>query len=153
MKLNAIIAALPSLSQPELLSIRAACDHLIATPDTNSDDTTPLYDAMAKLLGVGLSYRDFHNVVSYRAWRKAAPSVVAFIDENWPDATRIVKLALMTLMLEALRDDLRERGIPVSLGTMTTNLSTLPECFDRCFPGYRETGMAHMVLDAITKKE
>jgi len=55
-------------------------------------------------------------------------------------------------LLEALIDDLKGRGVPVSLGTVTINLSRLPEIYDLIFPGYRQAGLSHLVLEAMKKE-
>ena len=153
MKLNDILAVLPSLQQHELATIKAAINHLLVKQIDDVDTTSPLYEAMANLLGVGLSFRDFHNVTSYSTWKKSAPHVVSFIEKTYPQATRVAKLAMMTFLLEALIDDLKGRGVPITLGTVTVNLERLPALYDQCFPGYRESGMAHLVLKSMKRGE
>ncbi len=152
MKLSEIIGALPKLDQHELVLLRAALNQLIRVDGEAPDETSPLYDCMASLLGVGLSFRDFHNVNAYRSWRKAAPAVVLFIEQSFPEATKVAKMAVMRFLLEALRDDLLERGVPITIGTMSSNLDRLPEVFDASFPMYREAGMAHLVLKQMERK-
>lgn len=149
MAVNKVLGMLPSLNQQELATIRAAIDHLLIRQVDELDTTSPLYSTMAQLLGVGLSYRDFHNVQAYSTWRKVAPKVVAFIEETFPQATKVAKTAMMSFMLEALMEDLKGRGVPLTLSTVTVNLSRLPQIFDSEFPGYRENGLAHLVLESM----
>lgn len=151
MAVNKVLGILPGLSQQELATVRAAIDHLLVHQVDELDTTSPLYTAIATMLGVGLSYRDFHNVQAYSTWRKVAPKVVSFIQETFPQATKVTKTAMMTFMLEALMDDLKGRGVSITLKTMTVNLSRLPMLFDQEFPDYRQNGMAHLVLEAMTK--
>lgn len=151
MRVDEVLAALPKLSQPELASVRAALEHLLVHQVDELDTTSPLYIAMSELLGVGLSFRDFHNAQSYSTWRKVAPKVVAFMEATFPHTTKVTKFAMMTFMLEALMDDLKGRGVPLTLSTVTVNLARLPALFDQEFPGYRESGKAHLVLKAMTK--
>lgn len=153
MEVNEMLKLLNKLSQPELATIKAATEHLLTKQVDELDTTSVLYSTMATLLGVGLSYRDFHNVTAFSTWRKSAPSVVSFIEATFPGATKVAKCAMMTFLLEALIDDLRGRGVPISLGTVTVNIQRLPALFDECFPSYRETGLAHLVLSAMEKGE
>lgn len=152
MKLSEVVAALPKLNQQELLTIRAACDQLIKIPVDDVDETNPLFDDLTHILGVKLSFRDFHNVTAYSAWKRHAPGVVEFITEQHPDVSKVLKGALVRMLLEALRDDLRDRGIPVTLGTMAVNLDQLPEVYDRCFPGFRQAGMQRVIEQAMERR-
>ncbi len=152
MKLNEVLAALPHLSQTELATIKAAIDHLLTQQVDEVDLTSPLYDAMAKALGLQLSFRDFHNIVSYKTWKRTAPVVVRFIETTYPQATKVAKLAMMSFLIEALLEDLKSRGVPLSLGQVTLNLERLPMLYDQSFPDYRKSGMTNIVLEAMTKK-
>ncbi len=151
MTVNKVLATLPHLSQEELATVRAAIEHLLVHQVDELDTTSPLYTTLASLLNIGLSYRDFHNVQSYSTWRKVAPKVVSFITDTFPQATKVAKIAMMTFMLEALIEDLKGRGVPLTLATVTINLSRLPAIFDECYPGYREAGKVHLILEAMTK--
>lgn len=152
MAVDKVLALLPGLTQQELATVRAATDHLLVHQLDELDTTSPLYATLAELLGLGLSFRDFHNVQSYSTWRKVAPKVVSFIEATWPSATKVAKLAMMSFMVEALMDDLKGRGVPLTLATVTMNLARVPMIFDQEFPNYRESGKAHLVLEAMTKR-
>src|SRR6185369_10144236 len=76
MKLNVLLAALPQLSFADITTIRAACDHLLSAQQYDPvDQTHPLYDEMTRLLNVGLTFRDFHNLAAYKTWKQKAPAV------------------------------------------------------------------------------
>lgn len=152
MKLSEMIGGLPTLNQQELSVLRAACDQLIKAPTDALDETSPLFDELASLLGIRLSFRDFHNVPAYTAWKRHAPTVIGFLGDTHPDVSRVMKGALMHFLLVALRDDLMERGVPITIGIMTKNLDRLPEIYDVSFPGYRERGMQHVVEKAMRKQ-
>lgn len=153
MQLSEFIAGLPTLSQGELVTVRAACDRLIKSSVDAVDETNPLFDALAQLLGVKLSFRDFHNITAYTSWKRHAPGVVDFITQLYPDVSKAMKTGVMKFLLEALRDDLKDRGVPITIGTMTINLDRLPEIYDCCFPDYRETGNQQLVLEAMTRRK
>lgn len=150
MKLNEVIAALPKLTQHELLTVRAALEQLITAPHAEDVDvTSPLYDNMSRLLGVTLSFRDFHNTAVYRQWKRNAPACIAYLDKHFPDSRKATKSALMLLMLESLIEDLKDRGVPITLGTVTKNIDRLPQMFDLIFPGYLESGLGHVIVQQL----
>lgn len=152
MNLGELLGVLPKLSQQELAAVRAAIDHLLVSQIDELDTTAPLYSAMTALLGVRLSYRDYHNNVNYKTWKRSAPAVVTFIEDTWPEASKVAKLALMTFMLEALIADLKGRGVPISIGTVTLHLARVPQVFEQEFPDYIRSGLAHVVLTAMKKE-
>lgn len=152
MKFNDMLRELPKLSQEELATVRAAIDHLLGSSDHLLDNTSALYGAMITLLGIKLAYRDFNATKPYREWRKSAPAVVYFIDQTFPASGKISKMAITKYLLTALIDDLKARKVPVTLGVVVSNISRLPQIFDACFPNYRESGMAHLVLKALERK-
>ncbi len=153
MNLTEVLAALPKLSQRDLATVRAAIDHLLVQQVDDIDLTSPLYDAMAKALGLHLSFRDFHNTTSYKTWKRTAPVVIAFIEKSWPEATKVAKAALMSFLIETLLDDLKSRNVPLTLGQVVMNLERMPMLVDTEFPDYIKSGMAHLILRAMTKEE
>ena len=152
MLLKDIIAALPKLSQSDLAAVRAAADHLLTGKVDDLDHTIPLFDAMTRLLGVRRSYRDFHRSVAYKTWRRTAPTALAFIDEAFPEATRVAKVAIMNMLLEALIEEFKERNWLISLVTVTRNLDRFEQVFENEFPGYLKSGLAHLVLESMLKR-
>lgn len=152
--LNEVVKLLPKLTQHELLTVRAAVEQLITAPHTEDvDATSPLYDNMSRLLGVTLSFRDFHNTAVYRQWKRNAPACIAYIEEHFPECRKATKSALMLFMLEALIDDLKERGVPITLGTVTKNIDRLPQLFDQIFPGYIQAGLGHVIVQQLEGKK
>jgi len=92
-------------------------------------------------------------LAAYKTWKQKAPAVVRFIEENFPEAGKLAKTAMMTFLIEALIDDLKERGVPVTVGTLTNNIDRLPALFDECYPGYRQAGLTNIIVSAMSKSE
>jgi hypothetical protein len=61
-------------------------------------------------------------------------------------------MGLCRLLVSALMDELRSRGIGVAFGTVATNIGRLPEIFDSAFPGYLESGLGFVVPLAMKRK-
>lgn len=146
--LTELIAALPALSQQELGLVRAAADRLL-TPQASQ---SPLYAAVAAAAGVHLPYGRFVKTAAYKAWAKNEPEALRFISSVWPNLSKVQLNAMMIYLSEMLATDLRNRNVPVTVGTLAANLGSLPQVFDNNFPGYREAGLGHLVLKAMCKK-
>ena len=52
----------------------------------------------------------------------------------------------MGLCVGLLINDLKQLSVPVTLGTVCSNLARVPQVFDQQFPDYRQSGMAHIIL-------
>ena len=153
LKLTSLLAELPKLRPDELATVKAAAEHLLGAQHEAPDSTTPLYDALTSLLGNQMPYGRFKLSASWRMWARNAPTVVTFIDKNFPKATKVARLALMKFIVETLIAEMRERKIPVTVGSVTNNLTRCPEVFEMAFPDYIESGLQHLVLKAMEKKK
>lgn len=153
MDTSAIIGQLPQLPRDDLKKINAAIGHLLKGEARNNhtDGTVALFSALTTTLGTNLPYASFTATSSHVHWAKSAPDVVQFIDTTFPTATRIEKRAIMMFLIEALIDDLKTRKVPISIGSVVTNIGFLPQIFDSAFPEYRKNGLALLVLKAMVK--
>lgn len=156
--LKTALGALSGLTQAELATVRAACEHLLNREDTRDDPTKPLYDSVLRAMGGShhgtyrLRWGLFKGTTTYSTWKKNAPGVVSFIDQTYPQASKVAKMGILQVLLDALLEDLKQRGVPITIGVVVSNLSRLPEIFDTCYPDYRKCGMAGLVLKAMEKK-
>ncbi len=148
--LNEALRLLPHLTQKDLATVRSAIDHLMARK-TEDDPTTALFTAVVAVLGIQASFHYFKQTRGYVAWRRTAPAYLAFVDQNWPDASKVAKGAITAIMMDFLVDDLKGQQIPVTLATMAAGLERIPQLFDAAWPGYRRAGAAHLILNAISK--
>jgi|SRR5882672_2644282 len=155
MKIEALIAALSNLSQNDLASVRAAADQLlIRQPNdlTVNDRTSPLYNALAALLGIHHNYAAFRKAAPYKQWKHSAPAVIDFIDRTFPSAkSKLVRHGLMVFLLEGLMSHIREQRKDVTIHSMVDHLPELATTFDDNFPGYRQNGLAGVVVDHLTR--
>lgn len=147
--MKTILAKLPNLSQRELTTIKAACDSLLDKPK----DAPVLYLTMLDFLGqTGPSYASFQKTVSWRPWQQNQQIVSSFVSSLWPGLSKVQEVALTHFLLSLLADDLKYLEVPVSIGSLSVNLGRLPELFDRSFPGYRENGLAGIVLSSMVSR-
>lgn len=150
-KVNEILAALPKLSQPELATIKAAVEHLLTKLDS-TDDTLPLFTIVRLRLGVKVSFGQFKATSAYPVWRKKAAVVVSFIDQWWPDAKKTERGALLTLAVDLLLSDLKRCQIPATLSSISSSLDRIPQLIDFELPDYRQSGLSHLVLKAMSTR-
>lgn len=144
-----ILAQLPRLTQQELATVRAACDHLLDKPQ----EVPNLYLAMLRILGQkGPSYASFQRTASWKQWQKNLQEVTAFTEKLWPDMTKVQEASLNNFLLQLLVDDLNYLKVVATIGSISSNLGRVPEVFDRNFPGYREAGLAKVVLHVMVNR-
>lgn len=153
-KVTDVLVLLPKLTQGELGTVRAAVEHLLTGGIVDSDDDTkPLYDMASAAVGRGyLSFYQFQKMAPYRVWKRDAKAVVQFIEKTFPESQKVTKMAITSFLVAALVDDMREIGIPITLGTITNHISRLPEMLEKCFPGYVASGLTHLIIKAMERK-
>lgn len=149
-----ILAALPTLTKADLAQIRGAADSLLGpTAAPNKQAPTPTYDAITRTLGLRLPFVTFARTPTYKAYKRGEEAVTQFIAEVFPQVcdSRVTYNAVLSLMVECLMDDLKRRTVPISIGTVCTNLERAPEVLRAAFPGYIEGGASEVILRSITK--
>ncbi len=142
-----IIKALPNLKQQELRQLRAVINSLLGQGPV--DDCPLVYDALCNAVGQGRPFAAFKRTAAIGPWRANAPAVMGFIEATWPGVQVNLQRGLLNLCLKLLAEALHRQKLPVTYHTMTVNLHRVPEAFDYAFPDYRQTGMAHVVLNAL----
>ena len=152
---NDVLKLLPKLSQQELAVVRAAVDHLLDGSDiVQGDSTLSLYDVVSAAVGRGyLSFQEFRKMTAYKTWRRDGPAVVQFIERTFPQSHKVTKTAIMSFLVRALIDDMKMLKIPITIGTVTKQISQLPQVLDRCFPGYVESNMTHVIVKAMETRK
>lgn len=153
MKASQIIAFLPKLSRADLATVKAAAEHLLGGLNSEANDHTyPLFEAVRNIINSRISFLKFKTTNSFREWDKNASGVIQFIDETFPNIGKTTRMAMMTYLVGALADDLKERGVPVTIGTMSSNLGRLPEVFEDAFPNYRGSGLVHLIVKSMERR-
>jgi hypothetical protein len=148
-----ILAALPTLSKADLAQIRGAADSLLGPQGApNEAPATPLLDVLQRALGLRLRH-GFTTAATYKHYKRGETAVVEFVAKAFPTAcdNRVTYNGVLSLMMDCLLDDLKERGVPISLGTVCSNLERMPEVFKAAFPGYIEGGLSDVILQRVTK--
>lgn len=143
-----IIAELPNLTPKQLEVVQAV---LVRLGRKQEEETPPLYTALVMSLGSNIPYSRFQYTEAYKLWKFNLPLAMQFVSETWPDIQEVEKLGLLRYLLELLLEDLKRRGIPVLTSTMVRELQNLPMLFDRCFPGYRASGLSHLIVKAMVR--
>lgn len=147
-----IIATLPALTKADLAAVRGAADALLG-PQAAPNDTpaTPLFEAVTRALGLRLGFAAFSQTATYKPYKRGEQTIADFLATAFPTFDRVSLTAMTQLLVECLVDDLKARHVLLSLGTLCNNLERSPQVFRDAFPGYIEGGLAHVILNKITR--
>lgn len=147
--LTSLVSALQGLSRADLVTLRAAADRLLNAPAATAG---PLYEAVNRVSGAPIPFKAFLATTQGKNWEANEQLVLAWVDATWPKIKDVQKLGLLDFLVARLADDLKDRKIPVSVGSLTLNLGSIPQIFNKCFPGYVGAGLADAVLKAMVRK-
>jgi hypothetical protein len=144
-----ILSALAKLNKKELATVRAAIDQLVK-PQAASPVALSLFEAIKLACGSTMPYSRLKGAV----WAKCAAEANMFIDTTWPNinGNKLVRMGLERLLISLLIEDLREKGVKVTVGSIVCNLGRLPEVFDQNYPDYRQNQLQSLVLKAMEKR-
>lgn len=157
MRRDDIIGALPKLSQPDLIAIQSLISALIKPAGEVSGQAGGsgpiIFEALSGAVNATVALANLTGTATGKTFQKHLPAVTKFLDAHFKgwDANKLVQTAFLSMLMELLRDDLKERGVTPSLGIMVTNLLRLPEVFSNAFPNYLEAGLGDMVLRHFKK--
>ena len=149
--ISEIIGVLPALSEADRTLLKAALDGLTVTTDERNA-TTGLYEALCVAIGSSVPYGRFCQTPASKQWKLKSATAINFIETTFGSPNRIVTHNLMRMLSEALVDDLKAKGVPISIRSVVLSLDRLPQVFDGLFPDYRKNGWAHLVGQAMGRK-
>ena len=152
--LSGVLAALPALNKAELLAVKAAAEGLLGPlRGANGAPATPLFEALTRALGARLSLDQFQATGTYKSFSRGERAFMAFVDENFPSvkSNKVPYRAFIAFLVDLVIDDMKQRKIPISIGTVSVNLESVPDMFERAYPDYIKSGFGHLVLEAMTK--
>ena len=147
--MTTVLKLLPELTQGELKQVLATVKRLLK-PDAPAATTSPLYSALQTVAGSKMPFSRFRHTPAYKNWGE--DFVLEFIERTWGTQNRVILTALIVFLVQLEADWLKGRNIPVGINSLVGSLHHIPEIFDQAFPGYRETGLAPLVLKRMVRK-
>jgi hypothetical protein len=161
MKIQDIIEALPELSKVDLKTVRDTASFLLGGDSGKegvhqSDDT--LFNAMANQLSKNglrteFNYNTFKKSKSHVGWATTRKELADFVSRCFGNISKTEEVSLYNLLFDLLITDLKKRGAPLTVSVLAINANRLPEVFERSFPGYISSGLAHVVLKTMEGKQ
>lgn len=151
-----IMGALPHLSQSELAVIKAlvvALLHEKAPEAPNAADGPQGWLLEAMQMALGMSHQLPRNIKHFGT---NAPEFIRFIRETFPKdplRSKVTALGVMRMLLGLIIEDLKGKQVPVSMGTVTINLTQIAKVFDEAFPGYRQSGLVGLIMPTAEQPE
>ena len=162
MQPDAIMSQLATFDKSDLLQIHQLTEILLGDTITEKRTLTNereliLFDAVrAELAALGLNDKIPHSVLIdsnyYRSWVKGVAAVNQLINKHFHlyIKSKVQHIGLCRILIQVLLAELKRQHIPPSLGTIARNLYRVPEAFDNQFPDYIKSGLAHLVVQAMT---
>lgn len=162
MKLPQILAALPSMSASDLSLLAGAIRQLQGgePPPTGEERAGgPLFEAVKAVLGAkglafsrGDTYANFAKSKQFKAWEEGSERVTDFVRAHFGRLKKVEELRLYKMLLPILLDKLTAQKVPISLGSVCSNIGRLTDTFDIAFPGYIGSGLARVVIKSMRNK-
>jgi hypothetical protein len=160
--LDTIASQLPSLKQSDLIKIRQLTDLLIGggseTQPENEFERMMLEAVKSELAREGvrsaISYKSITESRYANTWRKGVSVTNEFLDTTFKGHIKsdTHKLGLCRVLARITIDELKKREIPISIGTIASNLQRVPQSFDNAFPNYIRSGLAYLVADSMLRR-
>tara|TARA_R100001143_G_scaffold63452_1_gene70570 strand:+ start:44 stop:583 length:540 start_codon:yes stop_codon:yes gene_type:complete len=153
-----ITAALPNLSGDELAQVGALVSALRSmrtdvTPDLTK--TMELVDmickAVAKKTGGHTPMYVFRESNHFTPFKKRVENLESFF-EKFGLTSKVERIALYTLLVNILIEDLVLKEIPVSVNTVANCIEQTPRLFAKQFPGYIENNYQSAVIRTLAQE-
>jgi len=167
--IDSIASQLPAMSAADLLKVRQLTDMLLGqgqvtgTPAaTKPDDRfeATMFEALkSELASVGInsniSYRAFSESKYFKSWKRGVDVVQKFVNDAFKGylKTEAQRVGICRILVQTMIREFKDRGIPVSVGSVANNIHRIPQTFDRAFPGYLESGLAYLIPAALLRNK
>jgi hypothetical protein len=122
-------------------------------------EDSEVWTALTKLTvaphrSLDLFLRDKQHGVSRKTWTEAVQAIYVFVAQAKP-VRRAAQdhAALVELAVHVLVRDLTGRGVEVSPRTVVEAVPRLRAAFERCYPGYAEAGLLHLLIRRASARE
>jgi hypothetical protein len=163
MQAEALMSQLSTYDKTDLIQIHQLTEMLLGNtmPEKQQildDKEAILFDAVkAELAALGLNYKIPYATLSssnyYKSWLTGLETVNQFLEQHFMRCMRskAQRIGVSRIIIQVLLADMKRQHIPTSLGTIARNLYRVPQSFDNQFPNYIQSGLAHLVVQAMTK--
>ena len=151
---NEVVTALPTFTPEQLRTIATAANFL--TPEDTAKEQQKdgemwhLYTCLADQLQlVGTTLPPLHTLqktARYNDLKRALNTALTFTGTHWPRATKRQRLMLYRLFARIIVRHIQQRGLPAMVSCVGNVAGNIGALFDKQFPGYLRSGLAHVVL-------
>ncbi len=159
-----IASQITTLKEADLIKLKQLTEMLLGGTEQataiqySSDDERILFQAIqSELEAAGFRSRVQYSGITSgkysKCWKKSVNTVTEFLDDAFSDYSKseAQRLGLCRIFVQALIKEFKQRGIPVSAGTIVSNLHRVQQVFDRAFPSYLESGLAYLIPQAMLR--
>ncbi len=149
-----MVETLPQFTKKDLRTLRGLVDELLQgdVAVDGSELFEPLVDTLKEhniIVDRGYLAR---NPTALKQWHTHLPGLRGLLGAFEGAGARGIAYRLLRLMYGLLIADMSRRQIPLSPGSVITNLGRVPEVFDQSFPGYLASGLGCLIVKAIGGK-
>jgi hypothetical protein len=160
--IDTIASKLATMSASELAKVRQLTDTLLGSTQVEAqatdDNERILFEAVKlELASIGIrsnvSYTAFSQTNNFKYWKRNCKVVSEFLENSFDGyaETEAQRLGLCRIFVQAVIQDFKRIGIPVSIGAVAKNLHRVQQAFDNSFPNYLQAGLAHLIPKMLMK--
>lgn len=160
--IDTIASTLATMSAADLAKVRQLTETLLGgnqvEVQASDDNERILFEAVKlELAAVGIrsniSYGSFSQSSHYKFWKRGVKVTSEFLEGSFKGYanTEAQRLGLCRIFVQAIIQDFKRIGIPVSLGAIAKNLHRVQQAFDNSFPNYLQAGLAHLIPKMLMK--
>jgi hypothetical protein len=150
MKVNEILAALPSLSQSDLAKVRSTIKFLETKTEKEEVRWHELYNCIYNKTierGIDLPPRNvFLKNTYFKKFEEAADAVELYTYRVLPNLDKVRRRRLYLFYAEILLDYLEEADKGITQTSVSVYARNIPYLVDRAFPGYAAAGFLNRIL-------
>src|SRR5262245_22370060 len=116
--LSDCLKLLHDLNKRDLEKLKAAIEDKLGKIRDDAPEHL-LWGIICKAAGIPALWDHFLNSTEhYPKWKKYVPAIDAFLEAQFPTATKVDHYALMTFIVSALVNDLKGRNVPITIGSI-----------------------------------
>lgn len=155
-KIERLHKILPELSRSQLEQVRDRVDFLLQASGEEEeviDDHRLFYEALVKGVSIAARidcppFKVFCQSRYFSYFVEKLPPILMFINTNLPNLKKVERIKLYGICANVLVRQLQDQNVPISIGSVCTNLHRLPELVEKAFPGYIAAGLFSVLVRA-----